>query len=279
MEIKDYLIPRFVKSAVFFYSEVGMSKRVSQGILVTMLLMGLVACVDTQTINQQAANSYSQTINEMKQKGAVDTKSNTAKRINAVFQRIKPYAQKANDTGVPFQWQLTVMNSNELNAWAMPGGKMMFYSGLVDKLNLNNDEIAVVMGHEMAHALKEHGKQKANFNVATGLLSSIGNTVLMVATGYDFSAVVGLTQEYGLNKPFSRSNETEADEVGLLLMAEAGYNPEASIQLWQKMSKATNSPGGALIGLLSTHPTNEERENNLRRLMPEAIALYQQAKK
>lgn len=247
--------------------------------LVAALSVGLASCADTQTINQQAASSYTQTVNEMKQKGVIDTSSSTAKRINSVFYRIKPYAEKANDTGVPFQWQITVMRSNELNAWAMPGGKMMFYTGLVDKLKLTNDEIAVVMGHEMAHALKEHGKQKVNFNMATGLLGSVGNAVLSATTGMDFSSVVGLTQEYGLNKPFSRSNETEADEVGLLLMAQAGYNPQASIKLWQKMSAATGGSGSSLEGLMSTHPTNADREANLTRLMPEAIAVYNQAKK
>ncbi|MGV6987780.1 M48 family metallopeptidase [Testudinibacter sp. P80/BLE/0925] len=256
-----------------------MRKQIKTWALTAVFSVGLAACADTQTINQQAASSYTQTVNEMKQQGVIDTTSNTAKRINTVFQRIKPYAEKANDTGVPFQWQITVMKSNELNAWAMPGGKMMFYTGLVDKLKLNNDEIAVVMGHEMAHALKEHGKQKVNFNMATGLLGSVGSAVLTATTGYDFSSVVGLTQEYGLNKPFSRGNETEADEVGLLLMAEAGYNPEASIKLWQKMSAASGGSGGALEGLISTHPTNADREANLRRLMPEAMAVYNKAKK
>ena len=248
-------------------------------LLATVFSLVVVSCADTQTVNQQAASSYTQTINEMKQQGAIDTTSTTAKRIHQVFYRLKPYAEKANDTGVPFDWQITVMKNNELNAWAMPGGKMMFYTGLVDKLKLNDDEIAVVMGHEMAHALKEHGKQKVNFNLATGLLGSIGNIALAATTGYDFSSVVGITQEYGLNKPFSRSNETEAAEVGLLLMAEAGYNPEASIALWQKMSAASGSSGSALEGLLSTHPTNSDREANLRRLMPEALALYTQAPK
>ncbi|WP_407637075.1 M48 family metallopeptidase [Chelonobacter oris] len=256
-----------------------MRKQIKTWALAVALSSGLAACADTQTVNQQAASSYTQTVNEMKQKGVIDASSTTARRINTVFQRIKPYAEKANDTGVPFQWQLTVMKSNELNAWAMPGGKMMFYTGLVDKLKLTDDEIAVVMGHEMAHALKEHGKQKVNFSMATGLLGSVGNAVLAATTGYDFSPVVSLTQEYGLNKPFSRSNETEADEVGLLLMAEAGYNPESSIRLWQKMSEATGGSGGALEGLVSTHPTNADRENNLRRLMPEALAVYNKSRK
>ncbi|TNG95455.1 M48 family metallopeptidase [Pasteurellaceae bacterium USgator11] len=256
-----------------------MRKQFKAMTLALMLSVGLAGCADTQTINQQAASSYTQTINQMKQQGVIDTSSTTSKRIQKVFQRIKPYAEKANDTGVPFQWQITVMKNNELNAWAMPGGKMMFYTGLVERLKLNDNEIAVVMGHEMAHALKEHGKQKVNFNMATGLLGSIGNVALSAATGYDFSTVVGLTQEYGLNKPFSRSNETEADEIGLLLMAEAGYDPEASISLWQKMSAASGGSGGALEGLVSTHPTDAAREANLRKLMPDALELYKKSNK
>lgn len=147
----------------------------------------LNACADSATINQQAATSYLQTVNEAKQKGAVDTTSNTAKRIKAIFNKMSPYADRENDTGQPFNWQITVIKSDELNAWAMPGGKMAFYTGLVDKLKLTDDEIATVMGHEMAHALKEHGKKKVNMGNITNAVAQVAHVALATQIGSESS--------------------------------------------------------------------------------------------
>lgn len=240
----------------------------------------LVACSSTTSINQEAASSYNQVKQQAQVQGAIDTTSTTSKRIHAVFNQMKPYAEQANRTGVPFQWEITVLRSKELNAWAMPGGKMAFYTGLVDQLKLNDDEIAVVMGHEMAHALQEHGKSNRTFNTVTGIAAQLGSIALQaygVQTNYEGVDMVATVADLGLNKPFSRSQETEADEVGLMLMARAGYNPQAAPIVWEKMSKATGSTGnfGALV---STHPTNEARQANLQRLLPEAMKIYQARK-
>ncbi|SUB37557.1 putative peptidase [Pasteurella multocida] len=146
-----------------------------------------------------------------------------------------PYANAENQTGQPFHWQMSVIKSKELNAWAMPGGKMAFYTGLVDTLQLTNDEIATVIGHEMAHALKEHGKKKVNMGQFTDVLAQVSHIALSSAIGSDGSAmVVGLTKDWALDKPYSRSNETEADEVGLMLMAKSGFNPQAAPRVWEK---------------------------------------------
>lgn len=231
----------------------------------------LSACATTQSINQEAEQQYLEVRKQAGAQGAIDRNSTTAKRIHQVFDVMKPYAERANKTGVPFSWEITVLKSNELNAWAMPGGKMAFYTGLVDKLKLSDDEIAVVMGHEMAHALQEHGKSDRTVNVVTGIVSQIGNIGLQAAGintgGFD---VIGTIADLGVNKPFSRSQETEADEVGLMLMAEAGYNPEYAPNLWAKMSEATGGGGS----IFSTHPSNEERQENLKRLVPEAVKIY-----
>lgn len=234
----------------------------------------LTACVSTESINQEAASSYAQVKQQAAAQNAIDTSSQTAKRIHAVFNKMKPYAERENKTGVPFNWEITVLRSNELNAWAMPGGKMAFYTGLVDKLNLNDHEIAVVMGHEMAHALQEHGKSDRTVSTVTGIAATIGSIGLQtigIQTNYGGVDLVGTIADLGVNKPFSRSQETEADEVGLMLMAKAGYNPEYAPNLWSKMSKATG--GGSSI--FSTHPSNEERQANLARLVPEAMKVYQ----
>jgi Zn-dependent protease with chaperone function len=238
----------------------------------------LTACTTTESLNQEAAQSYLQVKQQAQAQGAIDTTSNTAKRIHAVFNKMKPYAEQANTTGVAFQWEITVLKSDELNAWAMPGGKMAFYTGLVDKLALTDDEIAVVMGHEMSHALQEHGKSDRTFSTITDVAAQIGSIALQsygIQTSYGGVDMVSTIADLGLNKPFSRKQETEADEVGLMLMAKAGFNPEAAPKLWEKMSKASGSSGSALEGLLSTHPTNADRQENLQKLLPAALKIYQ----
>ena len=237
----------------------------------------LSACADSASINQQAAMGYRQMITEAKAKGQLDSQSQTAQRVHKIFNKMVPYANAENHTGQPFNWQIEVIKSKELNAWAMPGGKMAFYTGLVESLNLTDDEIATVMGHEMAHALKEHGKKKANMGQFTDVLAGVAHVALSTQIGSDGSAiVVGLTKDWALDKPYSRSAETEADEVGLLLMAKSGYNPQAAPGLWDKMQKASTGSQGILDKLSSTHPSDKDRQANLLRLMPQALALYKQ---
>ncbi|WP_454906127.1 M48 family metallopeptidase [Aggregatibacter sp.] len=239
----------------------------------------LSACADSASINQQAAMGYRQMISEAKAKGQLDSQSRTAQRVHKIFNKMVPYANAENHTGQPFNWQIEVIKSKELNAWAMPGGKMAFYTGLVETLNLTDDEIATVMGHEMAHALKEHGKKKANMGQFTDVLAGVAHVALSTQIGSDGSAVVvGLTKDWALDKPYSRSAETEADEVGLLLMAKSGYNPQAAPGLWDKMQKASKGSQSMLDKLSSTHPTDKDRQENLLRLMPEAMTLYQKSK-
>ncbi len=239
----------------------------------------LSACADSASINQQAAMGYRQMISEAKAKGQLDTQSRTAQRVHKIFNKMVPYANAENHTGQPFNWQIEVIKSKELNAWAMPGGKMAFYTGLVETLNLTDDEIATVMGHEMAHALKEHGKKKTNLSQFTNVIANVAQTALATQIGSDSSSiVVGLAKDWGLDKPYSRSAETEADEVGLFLMAKSGYNPEAAPGLWDKMQKASTGSQGILDKLSSTHPSDKDRQANLLRLMPQALALYKQNK-
>ncbi|QIM67340.1 deoxyribonuclease HsdR [Mannheimia granulomatis] len=243
-------------------------KKLGYGVFLAAMI---AACATTESINQEAAQKYAQVKAQARQQNAIDVSSPTAKRIHAVFNKTKPYAEKANETGVPFQWEITVLKSDELNAWAMPGGKMAFYTGLVERLNLSDDEIAVVMGHEMAHALKEHGKSDRTVSAITGIVGVIADVAVTASTGVNTEGLLSTGVDLIATKPFSRSQETEADEVGLMLMAEAGYNPSAAPNVWIKMSKANGSSG---LSIFSTHPSNEERQENLARLVPEAMKIY-----
>ncbi|WP_201533139.1 M48 family metallopeptidase [Psychrobacter immobilis] len=232
---------------------------------------------DTATLNTDAAKSYSQVISKASSQGAVDNTSNTAVRVKRVFNRIKPYAVRANTTGVPFDWQITVIRSPELNAWAMPGGKMAFYTGVVEKLKLTDAEIAAIMGHEMTHALSEHGKKDAGQKILTGLAIQLGGAQLQAKTGLSDDAL-GLISDYGLDKPFSRSQESEADAGGLRLMAQAGYNPESAVSVWKKM-EAVNGRSNTLATLMSTHPNSGQRIAKIQALLPKVMPIYQAAAK
>ena len=232
---------------------------------------------DTATLNTDAAKSYSQVISKANSQGAVDNTSNTAIRVKRVFNRIKPYAVRANTTGVPFDWQITVIRSPELNAWAMPGGKMAFYTGIVEQLKLTDAEIAAVMGHEMTHALSEHGKKDAGQKILTGLAVQLGGAQLQAKTGLNDDAL-GLISDLGIDKPFSRSQESEADAGGLRLMAQAGYNPEAAVSVWKKM-EAANGRSNTMATLMSTHPNSGQRIAKIQALLPTVMPIYQAAAK
>lgn len=240
-----------------------------------------IAGYDTQTLNEDAAKNYTQLVQEAKNQRVIDTSSRTARRIQAVFQRMKPYAERANQTGIPFQWQMTVIKSDELNAWAMPGGKMAFYTGLADKLKLDDDEIAAIIGHEITHALHEHSKRDVGQKVLTGLAVELGGRAAQRYTGWSADTVglaAGILGEYGIDKPFSRSQEYEADAGGLMLMAQAGYNPEAALGVWRKMNAQENN-NTLLHTLLSTHPGNNDRMEAMQKLLPQALAVYRQNKR
>lgn len=249
--------------------------------LALILAMSLTACnvVDSASINQQAALSYRQTVGQAKSKNMIDTTSQTAKRVQMVFRKMVPFANAANQTGQPFDWEMTVIRDDELNAWAMPGGKMVVYTGIVEKLNLTNDEIAAIVGHEMTHALKEHSKKEANRSLGINIGAQLGTGILSAVTGVDSNLIgagVGLATDLGVNKPFSRSAEREADLGGLHLMAQAGYNPNAAVSVWQKMNQENNN-NNVVNKVLSTHPTNNDRIDLIRKELPLVMPIYLRA--
>jgi predicted Zn-dependent protease len=165
-----------------------------------------------------------------------------------------------------------VIASDEVNAWCMPGGKMAVYTGLIDKLQITDDELAAVMGHEIAHALREHGREKASQQQAQSTVVNIGAALLglgNVATG-----LAGVVANVTWGLPNSREFEREADNVGVELAARAGYDPRAAITLWQKMERAS---GGGGPGFLSTHPSAADRISELQKSSARVMPLYQQA--
>jgi predicted Zn-dependent protease len=156
----------------------------------------------------------------------------------------------------------------------MPGGKMAVYSGLIDTLQLTDAELAAVMGHEIAHALREHGREKASQQRAQNVVIGVGAALLGVGEGVASLANLAAQVTYGL--PNSREFEREADRIGVELAARAGYDPNAAVTLWQKMGQAT---GGGTPGFLSTHPTAADRITDLQKYAQQVMPLYQAAQR
>lgn len=232
-----------------------------------------MAGADTATLNAQATQSYNKMVADARSKNQLDTSSSTYKRINSVFLKLRPFADQMNQTGQAFQWQLAVMKSDQVNAFVAPGGKVVFYTGIVNKLNLTDAEIAAVMGHEMVHALEEHAKSKLGAQALTDLALNIGLSAAGNNVGQFGTAAAQLGSQIGVGLPYSRSLESRADQGGLMLMARAGYNPQAAITLWEKMNKLEGAGGSSF---LSTHPSNSQRIEAMRKNLPAAQQIYNQ---
>lgn len=246
------------------------------------LIMGLSGCTtvaeltgnDSATLNLNAEQDYQLIVDDAKSQKALDTSSATYKRINSVFLKMKPFADQANKTGQTFNWKLSGLKSNDLNAFVMPGGKVVFFTGIVNQLKLTDAEIAAIMGHEMTHALEEHAKRGAGATAITDLAVNLGKQYAGEKLGSVGSQAVDIGSKYGVGLPYSRSLESKADRGGLMLMAQAGYNPEAAITVWEKMNKVTGGAGNGAQKFTSTHPSNNDRIKDLNKNMVEAKQLY-----
>jgi predicted Zn-dependent protease len=174
-----------------------------------------------------------------------------------------------------YQWEFNLVEDSAVNAFAMPGGKVVVYTGLIPVAQ-NEDGLAVVMGHEISHVIARHGSER----MSQGLLVEMGGVALSEAmakspaqTSELFTKSYGIGTQYGILLPYSRKQETEADHLGLIFMAMAGYNPNTAVDFWQRMAAASKD---APPELLSTHPADKTRINNLKQFMPEAMKYYKQ---
>lgn len=222
-----------------------------------------------------SAQSYQKILQEARQNNALNRDPSQVERVRGVARRLIPATGAFRPDAPSWKWEVNVLSSNELNAWCMAGGKIAFYTGIIDRLQLTDDEIAAIMGHEIAHALREHARERVAKTQATSLGLSLGAQLLGLGELGNVAANLG-TQLLSLK--FSRSDESEADLVGLELAARAGYNPQASVSLWRKMGQATGGGGGGLE-FLSTHPSGPQRIEELQSNVPKVMGLYQQARR
>ncbi|MCG4454093.1 M48 family metallopeptidase [Pseudomonas sp. MMS21-TM103] len=229
--------------------------------------------LSSQEINQMYAQSYQKTLGEASSKGVLDKSSASAKRLQVITGRLIRQAPIFRPDAAQWQWEVNLIKSPELNASCGPGGKILFYSGLIDKLQLNDDEIAAIIGHEMAHALREHSREAMSKAYGVGLAKQGAGALL--GLGEVGMAMADTVVQYSLTLPNSRGNENEADLLGLELAARSGYNPNAAISLWRKMAQASN---GAPPEFMSTHPSSSSRIAALQAAIPKVMPLYEQAK-
>jgi Zn-dependent protease with chaperone function len=230
--------------------------------------------VPAETLETSARQQYAQVLADARAKGALAPDGHPQlQRLHTIAQKLIPHTASWNPRSREWKWQVNLIGSKQINAWCMPGGKIAFYTGILDQLKLNDDEVAMIMGHEMAHALREHARERLAKSQATSIGLSIASQLLGLGSLGDVAANLG-TQLLTLK--YSRDDETESDLVGLEIAARGGYRPEASVSLWQKM-QAANSNGSP--SFLSTHPSGANRIQELEANLPKVQHLYEQARR
>lgn len=228
-------------------------------------------------LEEAAQGQYQQLLDEARKKGALAPGNHPQlQQLRAIAQRLIPHTAPWNDRAKNWRWEVNLIASKQINAFCMPGGKIAFYTGILDELKLSTDESAMIMGHEMAHALREHARERLAKTQATSFGLSIGARLLGLGDLGDMAANLG-TQLLTLR--FSREDETEADLVGLELAARAAYAPQAGVSLWQKMTAVSGGSGGPGLNFLSTHPSGPERIEALQANVPKVMGLYEQARR
>ncbi len=259
-----------------------------------LIVVGLAGCAEVQTTNpgivgvhrtqymlvseqaaeRAAAQDYVRRKKQAAARHALNTNLSQLLRVRRIVRRLVAQTVVFRPDAPRWHWEVNIITSPEINANCAAGGKIMVYSGLIDKLKLTDAELAVVLGHEMAHALREHTREQ----MSRAYTEMLGMRLLAAATGLDRSQqrLMADVANLAINLPYSRRDEREADEIGLELAARAGYDPRAALSLWHKMAAAT---GAQPPEFLSDHPSDRARMQNIQRLLPRIMPLYEAARK
>ncbi|NLC35270.1 MAG: M48 family metallopeptidase [Alcaligenaceae bacterium] len=234
----------------------------------------MATSVPAEQLQQTANQQYSQMMGQARAQGALDANAAQVRRVQTITNRLIAQVAAFRPDARSWPWEVHVISSDEVNAWCMPGGKMAIYTGLINRIKPTDDELAAVLGHEMAHALREHSREQISQQMAT----QVGLSVLSAVTGVAAVGDLGsaLTNVM-FTLPNSRTHESEADLIGVELAARAGYDPRAAVTLWQKM--AALGGGSAPPEFLSTHPSASTRSAELQRNAQKVMPLYEAAKR
>ncbi len=226
--------------------------------------------VSEETAQASSAQAYAQTLDAAQKKGKLSTDAALNARVKRITDRLIVQAGNMYGPSRSWKWSVAVIDEPTLNAWCMPGGKMAIYTGIVRKLALSDDEIAQIMGHEIAHALLGHGRERMSRAIAMQGGMALGSIV----AGRDLS-ILAPVADIAITLPNSREGESEADRYGLELAARSGFDPRAAVRLWEKMSAAS---GNGPPQFLSTHPSPVDRIQKLNGLVPQMMPLYEKAR-
>lgn len=226
--------------------------------------------VSEEQAQSSSAEAYAKTVGEAQQQGKLSTNAALNARVKRITDRLIVQAKLMYPASRDWKWSVAVIDEPTLNAWCMPGGKMAIYTGIIQKLNLSDDEIAQIMGHEIAHAILGHGRERMSQAMATQGGLMVGS----ILAGQDLT-VLAPVADIAITLPNSRGNETEADRYGIELAARAGYDPHAAVKLWEKMSAAS---GNGPPQFLSTHPSPDNRIQALNALVAQMMPIYEKAR-
>lgn len=227
--------------------------------------------VPSATIEEGAAQAYEAELKAARDKGVLNTDKAQLARVTNIAKRIVAATPSFRSDATAWGWQFNVQKTDELNAYCMPGGRIMVYSGLIEKLNLTDAELATVMAHEVAHALREHTRERVSR--AYGQQMVLSGVAAVAGVSEATANMANMVAQVTFQLPFGRDQESEADTIGLELMARAGYDPRAAVSLWNKMNALER---GATPKFLSTHPAPKDRIQDIEKLLPRVLPLYSQ---
>ena len=254
--------------------------------LIALLILSLVACATSPTGRKQlmlvsedqaieySRQAYIDTVADLSKEGKLVTDPAVIRRVQTITDHLVEQAGIMRAATRNWDWEVKVIDDPEqVNAWCMAGGKMAVYTGLIQKLNITDDELAQVMGHEISHALANHTAERMSVAMAT----SLGLGILSVVSDEPERAMAlgAVAATLAIKLPNSRTGESEADRIGIELAAKAGYDPRAAVTLWQKMGQVGGSKPPEF---LSTHPSPENRQETLRQLAEQMMPYYEQAR-
>jgi predicted Zn-dependent protease len=231
--------------------------------------------VSNEDVAAGAEQAYAQELQKARETGKLNTDPALTARVRRIAERLIPATAVYRPDAPGWKWEINTLKTDDMNAYAMPGGKIMVYSGLVDKLQLTDAELAAVLGHEISHALREHTRERVSRAYAQQL--ALAGVAVVTGAGQGALDLANQVASVTFQLPHSREQEAEADVMGLELMARAGYDPHDAISVWQKMMKAEQSGGPPEF--LSTHPSPSNRIAELQAHLPKVIPLYQAAAK
>ena len=233
-----------------------------------------VMLVSEAEVEKSAEQAYAAELGKAKDQGQLNADAAQTQRVRAIAARLIRQTSVFRPDAANWAWTVNVQKTDQLNAYCMPGGKIMVYSGLIEQLKLSDAELATVIGHEMAHALREHSREA----VSRAYAEQLGLGALGALAGLSDASVqlAGMVTNVTFSLPRSRVQESEADRIGLELMARAGFDPHAALSLWQKMGQASQNGTPAF---LSTHPASSTRLADLQSLLPRVLPLYEAAPK